>query len=185
MPYSDFFKTHPPRCLAGFTAELTDFPEHDGLELQSRLDDGDPESLTPTFVLSCECGSRRHFVHGYQWTNPELDDTERFISPIDLKCGDCGKKTDLLDTNIQGYDAELGHGSMTARGKGEPAEFACPTCGRTSLEVFVQLEYPDDLFEEDDEEFAGREQDLFTWVSLFGRCAGCSQLLEIADFECA
>jgi hypothetical protein len=49
----------------------------------------------------------------------------------------------------------------------------------------VQFEYPDDLFDGDFPEFAGREQELFTWFSLFGDCPQCAERLSIADFECA
>jgi hypothetical protein len=63
--------------------------------------------------------------------------------------------------------------------------FECPTCGRQPLQAFVRFEYPDDLFEGDFPEFAGREQELFTWFNLVGRCPKCSQVLPVADFECA
>ncbi len=93
--------------------------------------------------------------------------------------------TDLLDTDIHGYDAELGHISATMRGEGERTVFECPTCGRQSLEILVRFEYPDDLFKGDFPEFVGREQELFTWFSLVGKCPKCSQTLSVAEFECA
>lgn len=93
--------------------------------------------------------------------------------------------TDLLDTDLHGYDAEWGDGSATVRAEGEPAVFECPTCGRMPLEAFVRFEYPDDLFDRDFPKFAGREQDRFSWFSLLGKCPQCSQLLPVADFECA
>ena len=73
----------------------------------------------------------------------------------------------------------------TARGRGNPVVYECPKCGRQPLDVFARFEYPDDLFDGDFTEFAGREQDLFTWFSLLGKCCRCSQLLPVTDFECA
>ena len=63
--------------------------------------------------------------------------------------------------------------------------YDCPRCDRQPLEVFARFEYSDDLFDRDLEEFRGREQDLFSWFSLVGKCPGCSRLLAVTDFECA
>ena len=93
--------------------------------------------------------------------------------------------TDLLDTDVHGYDAELGHGSATVRAEGDRVIFECALCGRQPLECFVRFEYPDDLLDRDFKDFAGREQELFTWFNLVGKCPGCSKLLAVADFECA
>jgi hypothetical protein len=90
----------------------------------------------------------------------------------------------LLDTDAHGYDAELGNGTATVRGQGARVVFECPRCGRKPLQAFVRFEYPDDLFEGDYPGFAGREQELFTWFSLVGRCSQYSQVVPVADFEC-
>ena len=87
--------------------------------------------------------------------------------------------------DIHGYDAELGHGSATIRAQGEKIVFECPTCGRQPLDIFVRFEYPDDLFDGGFPEFSGREQELFTWFSLIGKCPRCTQVLDVTDFECA
>jgi hypothetical protein len=44
--------------------------------------------------------------------------------------------------------------------------------GRVENAVFARFEYPDDLFDGDFTEFAGREEDLFTWFSLWESAAG-------------
>jgi hypothetical protein len=93
--------------------------------------------------------------------------------------------TELLDTDVHGYDSEQGHGSATVRGEGERVVFECPSCGHQPLEAFVRFEYTDDLFDGDFADFADREQDLFTWFSLVGRCLRCSELLPVVDFECS
>lgn len=195
MDYAKFFQTHPPRCIAGFNAQPTELPsvELDGhasasdveFEIPPGVTVDAPELFNPVFSLQCTCGGLDHFVHGYVWTNPDFNNVVVFLSPIVLECSTCGKKTDLLDTDVHGYDAELGHGSATARAKGDRAVFECPECGRQPLEVFARFEYPDDLFDDDFPEAKGREQDLFTWFSLHGRCTECAQMLAVTDFECA
>jgi len=83
---------------------------------------------------------------------------------------------------------EVNSGRLRATKRGRhtnPSVYECPECGRQPLDVFARFEYSYELFEDDFPEFAGREQDLFSWFSLLGKCRRCSQLLAVADFECA
>lgn len=144
-----------------------------------------PEHINPVFELLCRCGGDRHFVHCYRWTNPDYDSDPITLSPIDLECEVCRTITALLDTDIHGYDPEVGAGSATRRAEGERVVFECPICGRQPFQMFARFEYSDDLFDRNYSEFAGKEQELFSWFSLVGRCSQCSQMLPIADFECA
>lgn len=195
MDQASYLRSHPPRCLAGFISRPTELPGvgFDGHVSMSQVDfDAPPgvtihapEHLNPVFALSCQCGNSRHYVHAYRWVNPDYNNAVVLLSPLVLECAACEKMTELLDTDLHGYDGELEHGSSTARGEGEQVVFECPNCGRQPLDAFVRLEYPDDLFDGDFPEFAGREQDLFTWFSLMGKCPQCSHLLAVADFECA
>jgi hypothetical protein len=190
-----YFRSHPPRCIAGFVARNTELPGvafdgHASLsDLKSQVLNSmtveAPEHINPVFALSCSCGTIEHYVHGYRWRNPDYHNQLVFLSPLALECASCGKTTDLLDTDIHGYDGELGHGTATVRAEGHRVVFECPTCGRQPLGAFVRFEFPDDLFDGDFKEYAGRQQDLFTWFSLVGKCSRCSRLLPIADFECA
>lgn len=178
MDQASYFRSRPPRCIAGFIARPAELP---------RVTINAPEPINSVFALFCRCGGSHHYVHGYLWTNPDNPPGHPavFLSPIVLECATCGKTTDLLDTDVHWYDAELGHVTATVRAEGERAVFECSTCGRQPLEAFVQFEYPDDLFDENLPEFAGREQDLFSWFYLLGRCPQCLQLLPVTDFECA
>lgn len=195
MDQAAYFQSHPPRCLGGFTTQAAELPdaEFDGHASLSDLDFevppgvkiSAPEHINPVFSLACKCGAASHFVHGYRWINPDFNDAEVFLSPLSLECSACGANTESLDTDVHGYDGELGHGTATVRAQGEQFVFECDACGRQPLQTFARLEYPDDLFDGDFPEFQGREQDLFTWFSLLGRCQRCSQLLAVADFECA
>jgi hypothetical protein len=106
MDQASYFQTHPPRCIAGFTAQAVELPgvEFDGHASKSKYDvpagvtiDG-PEHINPVFALSCKCGGGRHYVHGYRWTNPDFHNAVVFLSPLVLECASCGQMTDLLDT---------------------------------------------------------------------------------------
>ena len=195
MDPRSYIHSHPPRCIARFIARPTELPglEFDGHASRSHLDIKVPpgvtieaqEQVNPVFSLSCRCGSIWHYVHCYRWVNPDYMNEIVTLSPLVLECAACRMKTDLLDTDIHGYDSELGHGSATARAQGDRVAFECPSCGPQPLETFVRFEYLDDLFDGDFPEFVGREQELFTWFSLVGRCLQCSQVLAVADFECA
>jgi hypothetical protein len=127
----------------------------------------------------------RHHIHCHRWANPDYRNQVVILSPLHLECAACQTVTSLLDTDVHGHHAELGHGTAIFRGRGDRVVFECPACGRQPLQAFVRFEYPDDLFDGDYLEFAGREQELFTWFSLIGRCPKCLQLLAVADFECA
>jgi len=195
MDQASYFRNHPPRCIAGFAARSVELlgVEFDGHVSMSQLNfevppgvtiDA-PEHINPVFALSCYCGVNKHFVHCHRWTNVDFRNQIVILSPLDLECATCARTTPLLDTDLHGYDAELGHGSASARALGERVVFECPTCGRQPFQAFARFEYPDDLFEDDFPDFAGRQHDLFTWFSLVGRCLQCSQVLRVADFECA
>ena len=195
MDQANYFRCHPPRCLAGFTVRSTELPgvEFGGhvsksqlnLEVPKGVTIESPEHMNPVFALFCQCGGVRHYVHCYRWINADFNNAVVTLSPLALQCADCRKTTDLLDTDVHGYDSELGHISTTVRAQGTQVVFECPTCGKQPLEAFVRFEYSDDLFDRDFPEFAGREQELFTWFNLVGRCPRCSHLLPVADFECA
>jgi len=195
MDRSEYFRRHPPHCLAGFMALPAELPgvSFDGHVSASQFDNkGEsgptiegPENIDVIFALSCHCGGKSHFVHGFRWTNPDSPRMPVFLSPLALECADCGKKTDVFDSDIHGFEAALGYGTATIRAAGTRAVFECSRCGRQPLRVYVNLEYSDDLFDEDHPEFAGRQPQLFSWICLVGFCRRCASLLAISDFECA
>ena len=195
MDQASYFLTHPPRCIAGFIARPTVLPdiEFDGHASKSQIDIEvplgvriyAPENVNIVFALFCLCGANRHFAHGYRWVDSGFDDCAVFLSPLVLECTVCGKRTQVIDTDLHGYDSELGHGSATARAEGEDAVFECANCGQHQIEAYVRFEYSDDLIGGDFPRFAGREQELFTWFNLIGKCSQCAHVMIISDFECS
>lgn len=194
MDQAEYYRTHLPRCIAGFSAVPADVPgwRYDGHAsagaLQAKFPGVQiqgPAHINAVFQLLCSCGSSRHRVTAYAWSAPDRPGEFLFLSPMSVQCSACGKSCELIDTDVHGYDAELGNGSATRRAEGNREEVECGGCDlNKDMEVFVRFEYPDDLFDEF-EDYAGRQQDLFTWFSLLGRCSKCSALLPIAEFECA
>src|SRR5437870_383267 len=95
------------------------------------------DHINTVFELTCSCGAAQHFIHGYQWQNPDYGDAKVFLSPLILECAACGKKTDLFDSDIHGSDAEHGYGSSTVRGEGEKKLYTCDKCGQQPFRIFT------------------------------------------------
>jgi hypothetical protein len=191
---ASYFADHPPRCVVGFKTRRVELPgvvfdghasapppraDVTGVQIEGR------QHFNLVIQLLCTCGCGAHHALGHYWRNPDHDNVSVFVSPLALRCAECGKITELFDSDIHGYDAEIGAPPTNHRGEGERSEFACAKCGPTGLQAIARFEYSDDLFESGFEQFRGREQDVFSWFSLVGKCSGCGRLLDIADFECA
>jgi hypothetical protein len=144
-----------------------------------------PEHFNTIFRLLCTCGCDSHLILGHYWRNPDFQNVLVFVSPIALCCSVCGKVTELFDTAIHGYDAEVVGIPSSYRGEGKRTEFVCDKCGPRQVQVFARFEYPNDMVGSEFDEYRGREQDLFSWISLIGKCADCGRMIEVAEFECA
>ncbi len=186
-----YYRQHPPRCIAEFTSIPT---EVRGVSFDGHAS-GDPPpgdsiieaggTIDVCFILQCRCGKNRHRVFGYYWRNPDFRNELVYLSPLTAECIFCGKITDIIDTDAHGYDAELGGIVATARGLGAKGEFACDQCGSRPLALCARFEFIDDSFHSSDKVFRGREQELFSWFTLLGKCDGCSRIMTVAEFECA
>ena len=200
---SKYFWDNPPRCIAGFQVKPTSIAGvpldgHFGVEnitpfrsfvfaVKRRFGTTSlnlPERLNTAFSLRCRCGHQKAHILGH-YVRPEGYDPVVFVGPLALQCESCGATTELIDTDIHGYDAELGHGSCTVRGQGRRVAFACDICGPAPMDVVVRFEYSGDLSRDAFSVFRGREQDLFSWFTALGRCSGCSHVMTAADFECS
>src|SRR5689334_13325304 len=90
--------------------------------------------------------------------------------------GSFGSRRALGDERLRS-EARLGHSPRS----GGPCRVLVPDLRAVALEAFVRFEYPDDLFDGNFPEFVGREQELFTWFNLVGRCQQCFRMLPVAD----
>jgi len=170
-----YFLDHPPRCLTGFQARQ---PE----KLPDVEFDGHGEEWNPVFVLACSCGAKDFRLSGFATTE---EDFSLFLSPLEATCTNCNRAIALLDTDVHGYDAELGHGSCTRRAEGTPGHFSCPNCTSHRGSLFMRFEFPRDLFDDDFDDVQIAKEDLFTWVTCVSQCSGCGQSNVVSDFECA
>jgi hypothetical protein len=165
----------PPRCLDGFTIERA--------TLTDVAFDGHGSDLNKVYRLACTCGKGHFRVLGHHLDNDR--GSAIFVSPLALECVGCGKVTELIDTDQHGYDAELGHGGTTIRGKGPRTPYACDKCGVRPMTAYARFEHSgEELADSFIEEFPN-SQDYFSWFSLVGTCDGCKRMLGVADYECA
>jgi hypothetical protein len=176
MNQINYHWANPPSCLINFVVTPAQLP---GVGF-----DGHCNSIDVTFRLYCPCEASDFFVVGHYWRNPDFRNQLVFLSPIALRCSACGRESELIDTDVHGYDGVIG-ASATKRGEGPRVDFACIKCGSQPFDIFARFAYPDDLFSRHYDDYRGRESDLFDWFSLRGICANCRQLRNIADFECA
>jgi hypothetical protein len=147
MDQAEYFRRHPPRCIAGFTTRPTELPgtESDGHVSMSQLAfdvppgvtiDG-PELINPSFALSCPCGGSRHYVHGYRWVNPDL---QCECVPQPARPGMCSvRKNDRLIPTCT--DTMRSWGTATVRGERERVVFECPSCGRQPVGCSLRTGY--------------------------------------------
>jgi hypothetical protein len=145
--------------------------------------DGHGEELNTAFALRCSCGQADLVILGHPWREPGRHGGLVILSPLQLSCPACSRTSPLFDTDLHGYDAELGMGGGMLRGEGQPSPYVCPACEGRSFQAVARFEYPDDLFDEEFEDYRGREQDLFTWFSLHARCTSCGEWSTVAEFE--
>src|SRR5215468_12260547 len=57
MDQVSYFRSHPPRCIAGFTSTPVALP---GVTF-----DGHGSLINSVFSLTCSCGSGQHLIHGF------------------------------------------------------------------------------------------------------------------------
>ena len=166
-----------PDCLAGFDASLTK-------ELDEHRFDGHGEPLNKVYALRCKCGGAHLAVIGWHATNPDFGNREVFVSPISLRCSACGRKAELFDMLLHGYDAEIESHPTHIRAQGTRGPFAC-ACGGSAFKPYARFEFSSETLEDSTGEWTGNEHNLFTWFSLVGDCANCGKRVDIAEFETA
>jgi hypothetical protein len=166
-------RDNPPACVAGFRLSPAELPEP--------FDD----NFQTVYGLSCKCGMDHGSILGYPLTeyNSKYDGSD-FISPLSFKCGKCATVTQILDTDIHGYHAEVGKlqggiGSAKLRGDGEPVAFVCPGCSAILFSLIVGFVYWDFDIILDEPELPAQE--FFNVFLIYGVCKGCGKASSVAD----
>ncbi len=90
-------ETKQPTCLRGFSCNSTTLPEPW---------DDNPKSV---WHVRCKCGGTTGRLRGFSLKdfNDEYDGPLAMISPLAIQCAVCKEETELLDTDIHGYHADL------------------------------------------------------------------------------
>jgi DNA-directed RNA polymerase subunit RPC12/RpoP len=139
------------------------------------------DSLAVTRSLACPCGSRT----GRLLAGERFEDA-LWLDPLSFACDACGKTVNFFDSDRDGYDGRLGHGTTQYQAT-ETAAIACPGCGASSLKVQCDLVHNIDASELD--EMLGDKahllSDYFDWLRVDAECASCGHRFEVGDWELA
>lgn len=197
----EFYQSHPPRCLTEFhtSPAMLEEVEFDGHGQSGSTEEGFSETVNPIFSLACKCGGTAfNLIAESNKQKIRFHETviiaERFL----LHCKACDSKKTVFNPSVDGYDNEAMrllktddeetvedrqpktekqiNTSKTVQGK-------CKNCGQATFAFFIRFEYFADLF--DDESFEGKQQDYFSWITVYGKCEQCSHETLFVDYECA
>ncbi len=136
--------------------------------------------------LECECGGLTGRLLGYPLPGEGASTAESvWIGPLGFECAACERITEILDTDVHGYHAEVaklegGLGGAKLSGSGERAPYACPQCAAEAFSMRVALTYWN--LDELGDEFDERWEDLFNEFDLTARCAQCSGIVRPTAF---
>jgi len=155
-----------PRCIENLRIKPAVLPEP--------WDD----NFSLTYALACSCGHEpgRILGHPLKGLIPDVEDVE-MVSPFFFECVACAKVSDILDTQVHGYNAEIGareeeaYESVKLMGEGDPKPFACPSCRNDQFKVIVSFVFWDFDILEDEPDWPG--QDFFNVFVLYGCCKHC------------
>lgn len=159
------YRAHPPRCLDGLRATPIDV---------DWKFDGHGEPVNTVFELACACGGSQFVAMCY------ADDHEEVCSPISLHCGACDAVYEIFDSGEHGYDGEAG--DLPGDEGDGPYDLETREVDEP-FEAVVRFEYPSDHL--GDAQWAGREQDLYSWFTLLARDPATKKLEHLYDVECA
>lgn len=174
----------PPGCLGAFRVSPAEAPE--------LLLDTYTEWPNRFFAVACRC-RREVFALSGRIVHHALLGQEVVSGPVTATCGACRRAALLFDPSRHGYDVEMKHFPPEAAPPGEAVgRFGCPGCGGSTFTLVARFEYPAALVEALESGRAagypshvGREQELFTWFTLAGRCTSCRKVTTVASCECA
>lgn len=180
-PDTAVLTANPPSCIADLAPQLGDVEEdrHGAVHVR--------------WSIGCGCGGRSGSLLGHPLSRlaPErLEPGERdpLLSPLAFACEDCGQTTDMLDTDLHGYHAEIGRaegepGGSKLRGSGPGTRYACPQCRGEVFTMATRFAYwgLDEIIETI-EDLPLKAGDLFNVFDCECVCAGCGHRSHPTDF---
>jgi hypothetical protein len=181
-------RSTPPSCVGGIRLTRARFPIAPS-RVKSYCMDWE-HAVKSVWRLGCACGAERGRVLGYplhEWI-PDFDDPI-FIGPLAFECSACGKVTEFLDTDVDGYHANVakfqgGVGSVKVRGDGPRRRFPCPACRGDLFVVTVGFIYwpaAIDLFF-DEPDLPIPIQEFFNEFLCYSRCVSRGEVSAITEF---
>ncbi len=155
----------PPRCLQNFRVRSV-APSEAGL----------PDGVSfNSYLIECTCSHDIWRIHGYL-----IAGTLAFDDPLFLECRQCNRIIKLIDTEHDGYDAEVGQLGIPSLEKMRII-WKCETCQSEYGRVIASFGYQYDL---GDGAVTGT-QNLFDTFRISHICLDTNEIIEVATFECA
>lgn len=167
-------QTTPPTCLQGFVCRA------------AHAEDWEDRAR---WSIACRCGGEVGTALGYPINEVSGDPnaSDQFVGPLAFRCAACGVTTEIIDTGVHGYNAELTHSDGTMRGDPDalrtPAR--CPSCANDTCSVVLSFGHSHFDHIEDDPSLADRAQDLFDSFACLAGCSACGDEWWVAEFELA
>jgi hypothetical protein len=168
-------RANPPRCIAALRPAPLPHP----------LLGMDQSPCLAYFRIGCSCGEGAAFVLGHWLRSEDTPGEEFFTGPLAIECPGCGRSSELMNPERDGYDGEIA-ANTNAVGTGKRSRFPCTRCGvATPMLVMPGFSYKDvDELHALEEELK-RPQDFFRAFWLYGACTRCRHVASILGFECA
>ena len=164
----------PPACLQSLRVSSAELP--------GKAD----KNFKATWRLACKCGGDACRVLGYplQDLNPDYKG-QFWVGPLGFDCTKCGKVSEILDTNLHGYHAEVaklegGTGSTQVLGTGKRSTFLCPNCDKSVFDVAVGFVFWHFDLIEDEPELPG--ENFFNEFLMGCTCMKCDHVSEPTGF---
>lgn len=168
-------RTKPPTCLQGFVCT----PKHsEKWDHQAR------------WAIACKCGSAKGAVLGHVVQHPNYPSKKPFVGPLAFRCSACDTVTEMFDTMLHGYDAEISKGTSSfihvhLRGEGPRSAAGCPKCRGTTFTVVCSFSHSHFDHIWDEPELLGAAQDYFDGFGPDSTCAACGHEACLTGFELA
>ncbi len=168
-------KSTPPTCIKEFDLTPTELPEF--------WDD----NFKTVYSLACRCGETKGAILGHLLRdyNPDCGDDDMMITPLAFRCATCDSTTEILDTNIHGYHAEIakidgGVGSTKYRGTGPRTKYSCPKCNNEEFsKLTVGYVFWDFDLMLDQPELPAQE--FFDVFLIYVDCSTCNHVSRVTD----